>query len=137
MPRIIFILLIIFPTVALAELEFDDTWIKNLPPTIPVRAGYMHVYNPGNKAVSILSVSSDAFSNIEVHQTIIQDDGLMHMEQVPTLTIEPNSRLALKPGGIHLMMMQPFAPTHPGDEIRITFELSDGSRQSLVFTVRK
>ena len=137
MSRLFFILLIIFPVVALAELEFDDTWIKNLPPTVPVRAGYMRIYNPGDKAVSILSVSSDAFSNVEVHQTIMQDDGLMRMEQVPALTIEPNSQLDLKPGSIHLMMMHPFEPTHPGDKIRVTFELSDGSQQSLVFTVRK
>jgi hypothetical protein len=136
MPRLFFILLIIFPVVAQAELEFEDTWIKNLPPTVPVRAGYMRIYNPGSKAVSILSVSSDAFSNVEVHQTIMQD-GLMSMEQVPALTIEPNSQLDLKPGGIHLMLMHPFEPTRPGDKIRITFELSDGSQQSPVFTVRK
>jgi len=135
MLKLFFILLIIFPVVVLAELEFDDTWIKNLPPTVPVRAGYMRIYNPGSNAVSILSVSSDAFANIEVHQTINQD-GLMRMEQVPALTIEPNSQLDLKPGGIHLMM-HPFEPTHPGDKIRITFELSDGSQQSQVFTVRK
>jgi copper(I)-binding protein len=59
------------------------------------------------------------------------------MEQVPALTIEPNSQLALKPGGIHLMLMDPFEPTRPGDKIRITFELSDGSQQSPVFIVRK
>jgi copper(I)-binding protein len=136
MLRLFFLLLIIFPVIVQAELEFEDTWIKNLPPTVPVRAGYMHIYNPGSKAVSILSVSSDAFSNVEVHQTIMQD-GMMTMEQVPALTIEPNSQLDLKPGGIHLMLMHPVEPTRPGDEIRITFELSDGSQQSPVFTVRK
>ena len=137
MSRLFIILLIIFPVAALAELEIDDTWIKNLPPTVPVRAGYMRIYNPGDTAVNILSVSSDAFSNVEVHQTIMEDDGLMRMEQVPALTIEPNSQLELQPGGIHLMMMHPLEPTHPGDKIRVNFELSDGSQQSLVFTVRK
>lgn len=35
MPILFFILLIIFPVIAQAELEYDDTWIKNLPPTVP------------------------------------------------------------------------------------------------------
>jgi len=136
MPRFLFILLIIFPVVAQAELVFEDTWIKNLPSTVPVRAGYMRIHNPGSKAVSILSISSGAFANVEIHQTIMQD-GMMSMEQVPALTIAPNSQLALEPGGIHLMLMDPFEPTRPGDKIRITFELSDGSQQSPVFIVRK
>ena len=136
MSRIFLLVLILFPGVTFADLKIDHTWIQNLPPTVPVRAGYMSISNTGSEAVRILSVSSDAFSNVEVHQTIMQD-GMMHMEQVPALTIEPNSQLDLKPGGIHLMLMQPLEPTRPGDKIRITFELSDGSQQSPVFSVRK
>lgn len=136
MSRIFLLVLILFPGVTFADLKIDHTWIQNLPPTVPVRAGYMSISNTGSEAVRILSISSDAFSNVEVHQTIMQD-GMMHMEQVPALTIEPNSQLDLKPGGIHLMLMQPLEPTRPGDKIRITFELSDGSQQSPVFTVRK
>ncbi len=119
----------------MADLEISNAWIKNLPPTVPVRAGYMSIYNPGSEAVSILSITSDAFKNIEIHQTIMQD-GLMRMEQVSDLTIEPNAQLEFQPGGMHLMM-QPIEPTNPGDKIRITIELSDESRQSLIFTVKK
>jgi hypothetical protein len=136
MPRLLLILLIIFPAATLADLEIDNAWIKNLPPTVLVRAGYMNIFNPGSKAVSIVSVTSDAFKNIEVHQTIVQD-GLVRMEQVQDLTIEPNSQLNLQPGGIHLMMMHPTEITSPGDKIQVTIELSDGSQQSLIFTVKK
>ncbi len=135
MTRLFFILLIIFPVVSLADLEISNAWIRNLPPTVPVRAGYMSIYNPGSEAVSILSVTSDAFKNIEVHHTIMQD-GLMRMEQVLDLTIEPNERLKFEPGGMHLMM-QSTKPTNPGDKIRITFKLSDESHQSVIFTVKK
>ena len=136
MPRLLLILLIIFPAATLADLEIDNAWDKNLPPTLPVRAGYMNIFNPGSKAVSIVSVTSDAFKNIEVHQTIVQD-GLVRMEQVQDLTIEPNSQLNLEPGGIHLMMMHPTEITSPGDKIQVTIEFSDGSQQSLIFTVKK
>lgn len=136
MSRLFLVLLVIFPVVSLADLNIDNAWIKHLPPTVPVRAGYMSIFNPGSEAVSIVSVTSDAFKNIEVHQTIMQD-GLMRMEQVPDLTIGPNSQLKLEPGGLHLMMMHPTEPTSPGDKVQITIEMSDGSRQSLIFTVKK
>lgn len=137
MPKLFFILLIIFPVATLADhLEFDNAWIRNLPPTVMARAGYVSINNPGSEAVSILSVTSDAFKKIEIHQTIMKD-GLMSMEPVANVTIEPNSQLILKPGGMHLMMMHPTESTSPGDKIRITIELSNGSKQSLVFTVKK
>jgi copper(I)-binding protein len=136
MSRFFLLVLFLFPGATFADLKIDHAWIKNLPPTVPVRAGYMSISNTGSEAVSIFSVSSDAFLNIEVHETINQD-GLMRMEHIPALTIGPNSQVDLAPGGIHLMMMHPHDPTNPGDKIHVTFEFSDGSQQSLDFTVRK
>ncbi len=136
MARAFLILLIIFPLTTLADLEISKAWIKNLPSTIPVRAGYMTIFNPGNNAIRIMSVASNVFKIIEVHQTFIKD-GLMRMEQVSDLTIEPSSRLSLEPGGMHLMMMSPIEPVKLGDNIRVTFELDDGSQQSQIFTVKK
>ena len=136
MLRLTLIVLLAFPGFALAELEIRDPWIKNLPPSVPVRAGYMTIHNPQSKAVSIVSLSSDAFGSIEIHQTIAQD-GMMRMEQVPTLTIEPDSTVHLAPGGLHLMMMNPGKPTRIGDKIEILILFDDGSEQKLEMWVKK
>jgi copper(I)-binding protein len=132
--RLPLILLLIFSPIALAELDVRDPWIKNLPPSVPVRAGYMTIHNPQSKAVSIVSLRSDAFASIEIHQTIEQD-GMMSMEQVPSLKIEPNSNVQLAPGGLHLMMMNPSEPTQPGDQLEIVIVLDDGSEQRVVMQV--
>ena len=128
MSRLALILLLIFSPIALAELDVRDPWIKNLPPSVPVRAGYMTIHNPQSEAVSIVSLRSDAFASVEIHQTIEQD-GMMRMEQVPSLKIEPNSSVQLAPGGLHLMMMNPSEPTRPGDLLEIVIVLDDGSEQ--------
>jgi len=128
MSRLALILLLMFSPIASAELDVRDPWIKNLPPSVPVRAGYMTIHNPQSKAVSIVSLRSDAFASIEIHQTIEQD-GMMRMEQVPSLKIEPNSSVQLAPGGLHLMMMNPSEPTRPGDLLEIVIVLDDGSEQ--------
>lgn len=128
--------LLVFPGLAFAELEISNPWIKNLPPSVPVRAGYMTLHNPQSKTVSIVSLSSDAFGSIEIHQTIAQD-GMMRMERVPTLTIEPRSTVQLAPGGLHLMMMNPIEPTRIGDTIEILILFDDGSEQKLEMRVKK
>lgn len=134
MSRLPLILLLIFSPIALAELDVRDPWIKNLPASVPVRAGYMTIHNPQSKAVSIVSLRSDAFASIEIHQTIEQD-GMMRMEQVPSLKIESNSSVQLAPGGLHLMMMNPSEPTQPGDLLEIVIVLDDGSEQRVEMQV--
>ncbi len=134
MSRLPLILLLIFSPIALAELDIRDPWIKNLPPSVPVRAGYMTIHNPQTKTVSIVSLRSDAFASVEIHQTIEQD-GMMRMEQVPSLKIEANSSVQLAPGGLHLMMMNPSEPTQPGDLLEIVIVLDDGSEQRVEMQV--
>jgi len=136
MLRFLLILVFIFPGVASAELDIHNAWIKNLPPAVPVRAGYMTIRNAGANAISIIAIRSDAFSSVEIHRTIAED-GMMRMEAVPTLIIEPDSTVKLAPGGLHLMMMNPAEPTKPGDVLQIVIELDDGSTQNLNMTVKK
>jgi len=136
MSRLLLILLLVLPGSAFAELDIHNAWIKNLPPTIPVRAGYMTAHNAQTHTISIIAIRSDAFTSVEIHQTIKQD-GMVRMEPVPTLTIEPDSTVQLAPGGLHLMMMHPKNPTKPGDVLEIVIELDDGSTQTLNMTVKK
>lgn len=128
--------IILIPSIASAELQISNAWIRNLPPPVPVRAGYMTIYNPQQCAAAVVAITSDAFASVEIHQTIAQD-GLTRMEPVAKLRIEPKSTVQLAPGGLHLMMMQPTEPTRPGDVIRITLRLDDGSEQNINMTVKK
>jgi copper(I)-binding protein len=134
--RLIMILALLLPSSAYAELEYNEAWIKNLPPPVPVRAGYMTIHNPQAQAVSIVQIHSDSFASVEIHRTLMQD-GMMRMEQVRDLTIAAGETVQLAPGGLHLMMMQPVQPTRPGETHRIILEYNDGSTQELEMTVRK
>ena len=134
--RILLILVLLSPTVALAELEISEARIKNLPPTVPVRAGYMTIHNSSPMAVSIVAIRSDAFASVEIHRSVMQD-GMMRMDPVHNLQIAPGASLQLAPGGLHLMMMQPVQPTQPGDEVEIILQLDDGSEQPLMMKVIK
>jgi copper(I)-binding protein len=135
-PKILLILALLFPAGAFAELEISEARIKNLPPTVPVRAGYMTIHNPSQIAVSIVAIRSDAFASVEIHRSVMHD-GMMRMDPVNNLQIAPGASLQLAPGGLHLMMMQPVQETRPGDDIEIILQLDDGSEQRLMMKVIK
>ena len=136
MKRFLPVLLLLPALTALAELEISDAWIKHLPPTVPVRAGYLTIHNPTSRSVTIESVHSDAFHHVEMHETVEQD-GMMQMRPVMQLTIEPDSSVQLSPGGLHLMLMQPVKESAPGNVIEITIKFDNGDEQTFRMTVKE
>ncbi|HKJ52102.1 MAG TPA: copper chaperone PCu(A)C [Gammaproteobacteria bacterium] len=128
-------LLLLLPSLARAGLIFDDAWIKNLPPSVPVRAGYLTVTNPDSQGVKIVAVRGEGFTRIEIHRSVMRD-GEMHMDQLQELEIGAGQSLRFEPGGLHLMMY-PAKPTRPGESYRISIELGDGSIRTIEMTVKK
>ena len=129
------LLLLAIPALTLAELKIENAWIKNLPPSVPVRAGYMTITNTGTQAVSIDAIECASCTSVELHETVM-NDGMMSMQHVPTLKIEAAQSISLKPGGKHLML-HPLEPTQVGDKVTITLRLNDGSSQSVELIVRQ
>jgi hypothetical protein len=135
-PRLALLVALLLPLNAVAELDITEARIKNLPPSVPVRAGYLSIHNPAEFSVSIVSLRSDAFASVEIHRSVMQD-GMMSMEPVDRLTIDSGTSLQLAPGGLHLMMMHPVEATRPGDDLEIILQLGDGSEQRVMMKVIK
>ena len=136
MLRWLLTLVLLLPNAATAQLQISDAWIKHLPASVKVRAGYLTLYNPHPRDVALQSVHSQTFHHIEIHQTVEQD-GLMQMQQIPQLMIEAKSGVQLSPGGLHLMMMRPATELAPGDLVTITIEFTDGNQQSFDMIVKE
>jgi len=134
---IVFITLLIISIPSFAQpLQVSDAWIKNLPPAIPMRAGYMQLMNHDANTTTIVSISSDAFKKIEIHQTM-NIDGVMSMHSIKSLILEANEMASLKPGGMHLMLMKPTRELKIGDEIKIELQFDNDSSQVIIMTVKK
>ena len=114
---------------------FDDAWIRAVPPGSPVMAGYVQIHNGGSTEMLVDSASSDAFGAIEIHE--MRDvNGVMRMRPLPELRIEPGLRIALAPGGKHLMLFRPQRELAVGERVDIVFALRDGSQRRVSFEVR-
>jgi copper(I)-binding protein len=60
-----------------------------------------------------------------MHETRIVD-GVSRMRELPELRIGPDGAAVLKPGGMHLMLMQPRTELKEGSRVAVEFALKDG-----------
>lgn len=113
-----------------------DGWVRLPPVSMPMMAGFGRIENPCAAPVTIVGASSPAFGEVSLHETRVVD-GMSRMRHLPELRIAPDGTATLKPGGLHLMLMQPRAPLKEGSKVVIEFALKDGGVLRGEFIVRK
>lgn len=115
--------MLLLPSLALAEplLQITDPWSPEAPPG-RMMAGFMGLHNASDQAVVLVDAASPLFGRVEIH-TMIMDEGVMRMRRLEQLVIEAGQVIELRPGGLHLMLMQPLQQLQAGD--RIDIELID------------
>ena len=131
--------LILLPMSLLADSSqvlFSNGWIKQLPPVIPVRAGYLAIDNKSEQNHEIIAFQADAFEAVEIHETQMQD-GTMKMVEQESILLPAKSRVELQPGGKHLMLITPKQAMQLGDQINLVVTFSDASSQAIQFEVRQ
>lgn len=118
-------------------LTTSAAWIR-LPPTpaMPMAAGFVRIDNPCAQALSIVGAESLSFGDVSLHESQVVD-GVNRMRELDSLPIAAKQSVQLKPGGLHLMLMQPETPLQEGEQPVITLKLKDGRRVPVTFTVRK
>jgi copper(I)-binding protein len=139
MKKLLLLSLLLAFSIAQAQttgVQFSDGWIKQLPPVIPMRAGYVAIKNTGATPKTIISMNSDAFDKVEIHETIMAD-GVMKMIELENLVIPPGGQVDLKPGGKHMMLIAPKKTMQIGDKIELQVNFDDGSQQRIMLEVKK
>lgn len=117
-------------------LKGESGWIREAPPTAPVRAGYLRLENEGDTDIVVVGARSEAFGAIEVHEMAPSGDGTMRMRPVPRLTVPAGGTVALEPGGLHLMLFRPQKPLANGIELPIVLELAGGEAIEVILKQR-
>ena len=101
-----------------------------------MQAGFGRIENNCAVPVTIVAVRSPAYGSVELNESRVVD-GVSRMRAVPELRIGPEGAAVLKPGGLHLMLMQPHKALKAGSKVAIECELQDGGVLRGEFVVRK
>ena len=114
------------PTAAVACVPVvRDGWIRLVPGMASMQAGFGRIENRCTTPATIVGARSPAHGMAELHETKVID-GVNRMRAVPQLRIAPDDAAVLKPGGLHLMLMEARAPLKVGTRVAIEFPLQDG-----------
>lgn len=87
---------------------------------------YLKIENATKEDDALISASCDAAMMTELHMTQMMDDGTMKMEPQEKISIPAGQTVELKPGGLHIMLMNLKKDLKTGDtlNLKLKFEKS-------------
>jgi hypothetical protein len=108
----------------------QDPYVRLAPPNAPATGAFMVIKNNGDKDIKVLKADNPASKVTELH-THLNEGGVMKMRPVQAIDIKAKGEAALKPGGLHVMMIDLKAPMKEGDVVPITLTFDDGSSKQV------
>lgn len=117
-------------------LAVKNGWVREAPPGAMMLAAYATLTNAGAKARKVTSADSPDFGLVEFHETT-QVEGRMHMRQLQAVIVPAGSETTLRPGGAHLMLMQPQRSLRSGDRVSFNLHCGDGAPLSITLPVQQ
>ncbi|UCI20988.1 copper chaperone PCu(A)C [Mesorhizobium sp. B2-1-8] len=117
------------------DLEIEHPWSRATPAGAKVAGGYFTILNKGSAADRLLSISSDVSEKAELHQMGVKD-GVMTMRPVDGgLEIPAGGKVALAPGGYHLMFIGLKRQPKQGEKFAATLTFEKAGTVSVEFAV--
>ncbi len=83
-----------------------------------VSAAYFTIFNDGGTPDTLTGVSTDAAAEVSLHKSVHQS-GVAKMLPIERLVVPAGGRVALQPGGNHVMMMGVTRALEPGADVRL------------------
>src|ERR1700692_3589454 len=103
-------------------IQITAPWARATPKGASTGAAYMTITNAGKTPDKVACVSSDASAECQIH-TMTMDNGVMQMRPVEGgLEIKPGETVMLKPGGLHVMLVNLKHPLEQGNTVKATLK---------------
>jgi len=121
--------------VGLGALVLADAWVRATPPAAEVAGGYLTITNTGDTPARLVGGEADFAARVEIHEMTMAD-GVMRMRELADgLVVPAGERVALEPGGYHVMFMDLAEPLVEGETVTATLRFAEAGRVVLGFAV--
>ncbi len=108
----------------------QDPYVRLAPPNAPATGAFMVIRNGGDKDVKVVKADNPMSKATELH-THLNEGGVMKMRPVAAIEIKAKGEAVLKPGGLHVMLIDLKAAMQEGDSVPITLTFDDGSSKQV------
>ena len=124
-----------FAAAAERPIVVKDAWLRATPKSAPVAGGYVTLTNTGSKPDTLVSASLPIAPEGQIH-TMTMRGGVMEMRRLDKgLVLAPGATVTLKPGGDHLMFMEPTRQLKEGETINGTLTFAGAGTVPVTFAV--
>jgi copper(I)-binding protein len=100
----------------------EDAWARTSMGMDRAGAAYLEVVNETGQADALVGATSPAAGTVELHETSADAGGQMAMHPVERIELPAGGRVALEPGGLHVMLIGLTADLVAGEEIELTLD---------------
>ncbi len=119
--KYLFLMILALMTQKSVAFEFpqaSEFWLRAAHPQAKMLAAYVTVENQTKQDLKLVGAFSPDFNMTEIHKTI-EVDGMLKMREQSELALPQQSKVVMKPGGLHIMLMMPKKRFVVGDMTRI------------------
>lgn len=118
-----------------APITVSHPWLRATPRKAPVAGGYVTITNTGKETDTLVSASLPMAPQGQIH-TMTMKNGVMEMRRLDDgLAIAPGATVTLRPGGDHLMFLNPTAQLKEGESVQGTLTFRKAGTISVTFAV--
>lgn len=117
------------------ELTLRSPWARATAPGAAVGGGFLQIENAGSQADRLVSASSPISKSVELH-SMTMENNVMRMREIEAIDLPAGERVALRPGGLHLMFIGLEAPLQAGQSFPVRLRFERAGEVELQFAVQ-
>jgi copper(I)-binding protein len=113
-----------------------DAWARTSPSVAMAGAAYLTITNGTGSDDALLSVSTPAATNPELHETMAMGSGMTGMQPVARIAVPAGKTVKLEPGGFHIMLIGLTGELKAGSTIELTLKFEKAGEVKVTAEVR-
>ncbi|MGB0632832.1 MAG: copper chaperone PCu(A)C [Alphaproteobacteria bacterium] len=118
----------------MAGVKIMHAWARATPGQAANGGAYVTVMNASGENDRLTGVQSDVAKRVEIH-THLNDNGVMRMRKVDGIDVPARGRIAMKPGGYHIMLIGLHKPLQKGESFPVTLVFEKAGELTAEVTV--
>ena len=122
-------------SVAHAELELTDAWVRAVPPVSTTTAAYFTLKNNGTEPV-VLAGASAAFAGAAELHDMSMHEGRRRMRRVEALPLAAGESVTFGSGGLHVMLFRLSKVPVQGETVELCLTFAERAPLCAPFAVR-
>ena len=101
---------------------------------MPMGVAYFTITNGTDVDDALIAASTPAAAHVEMHETSIEA-GMARMRPLNEVRVPAGGRIAVAPGGIHLMLVDLAHPLVAGSRVPLTLEFRNAGKMTVQLSV--